>query len=292
MCVGHIPSEKTSYELPSSTTTTTSLKELASLKNVCLLSEKKDSHKEYTQDILAVMTYWTKVLVFMINDYIKSFQSTKAYRIITSTTQPAHFVVTISVLYLAYIYLSNKSTVATISPVWTLLYLGSFSAHFGAQIWMTFISGLSLYFSLPRHTFGSVQKVLFPRYFLLNSMLSMVTLAIFLRVKTNELKNLEIGVQAFAMSFCFLIELLIFLYLVPPLTALISSKTAIEKEAGTGMEVGQFELGKLHKCPHYIKILKAFRKVHMTVAIGNMCALGCTSLHLYYLACKLCALSI
>ncbi|KAF7274404.1 hypothetical protein GWI33_012945 [Rhynchophorus ferrugineus] len=280
-----LPSAKDVYQLP----TATKLEDVSGLKNICILpGEKKDPQKVYTQDVLAVMTYWTKVLVFSINEHIKKLQCTKLYRILTSTTQPAHFVVTISVLYLAYIYFSHKTSVSSISPLWTLVYLGSFSIHFGAQIWMTFISGLALYFSLPRHTFGNVQRVLFPKYFLLNSMLSMITLAIFLKVKTNELQNIENGVQALAMSFCFLIELLIFLYLVPPLTALISSKTEIEKEAGTGMEVGKFELGKLHKCPHYIKILKAFRKVHMTIAIGNMCALGCTSLHLYYLACKLC----
>lgn len=41
--------------------------------------------------------------------------------------------------------------------------------------------GLSLYFSLPRHNFGAVQRVLFPRYFALNAVLSMGTLLGFAR---------------------------------------------------------------------------------------------------------------
>jgi len=83
----------------------------------------------------------------------------------------------------------------------SFIYLASFVMHFGAQIWMTFVSGnyekdvkhlrgirasrllissllyrnliagLSLYFALPRHTFGEVQRVLFPRYFTINACL-------------------------------------------------------------------------------------------------------------------------
>lgn len=116
------------------------------------------------------------------------------YRILCHTTQPAHLVTSVAVLFLAFLCRS-RTAVATISPIWTLLYLGSFSAHFGAQIWMTFVSGLALYFSLPRHTFGSVQKVLFPKYFLLNAGLSFITLTIFLRVKNKELATMEITLQ-------------------------------------------------------------------------------------------------
>jgi len=152
---------------------------------------------------------------------------------------------------------------------------------------MTFVSGLALYFSLPRHTFGSVQQVLFPKYFLLNAFLSLISLAIFLRAKNSELRTMETGVQAFAMSLCFLTELVIFLYLTPPLLALISIKTEIEKEAGVGFEIGKLEPGKLWKCPHYVRIHKAFRKVHMSIAIGNVFTMACTTLHLYYLASKL-----
>lgn len=94
------------------------------------------------------------------------------------------------------------------------------------------------------------------------------------------------------MTLCFLTELVIFLYLTPPLLALMSTKIAIEKEAGIGLEVGKLEPGKLLKCPHYVKIHQAFRKVHMSIAMGNVFTMACTTLHLYYLSCKLCALSL
>lgn len=115
-------------------------------------------------------------------------------RILFYTTQPAHLITAFSVLYIAYLCFPSKGQ-SPISPLWTLIYLISFSTHFGAQIWMTFVSGLALYFNLPRHVFGNVQKVLFPKYFLLNSILSLVTLAIFLRSKNHDLFVAENAVQ-------------------------------------------------------------------------------------------------
>ncbi|CAG9760326.1 unnamed protein product [Ceutorhynchus assimilis] len=245
-----------------------------------------------THDVLAMMTSSTKDVLFGLSDYFGSLSETTTYKILRHTTQPAHLVTSVAVLCIAFLCFPTKSAVATLSPLWTLLYLGCFSVHFGAQIWMTFVSGLALYFSLPRHTFGSVQQVLFPKYFCLNSFLSLITLAIFLRVKNGQLGTVENGVQAFAMSFCFLTELVIFLYLTPPLLALIAIKTKIEKEAGVGLEIGKLEPGKLLKCPHYVKVHRSFRKIHMSIAMGNVLTMACTSLHLYYLSCKLCALSL
>lgn len=76
MCVGRLPSEKNVYQLP-----TSAKLEVSSLNNICILpGGKKDPQKEYSHDVLAVITYWTKILVFAISEHIKSFQSTKLYR--------------------------------------------------------------------------------------------------------------------------------------------------------------------------------------------------------------------
>ncbi|XP_050313857.1 transmembrane protein 205 [Anthonomus grandis grandis] len=290
MCVGRVPQSEECLNYPLSL----KYEDVPAIEEVYPERKKKPQKYEnqLTQDVLAVTTMWTKDLFFSLNGYMKSISETPAYRILCQTTQPAHLVTSIAVLWIAFLCLPSKRSVSSLSPLWTLLYLGSFSAHFGAQIWMTFVSGLALYFSLPRHTFGSVQKILFPKYFLLNAFLSLITLAIFLRAKNSELRTTEIAVQAFAMSLCFLTELVIFLYLTPPLLALIAMKIEMEKDAGVGMEVGKLEPGKLLKCPHYVKIHKAFRKVHMSIAIGNIFTMACTSMHLYYLACRLCALSL
>ncbi|XP_042211570.1 uncharacterized protein LOC121858980 [Homarus americanus] len=91
---------------------------------------------------------------------------------------------------------------------------------------------------------------------------------------------------------CFLVNLGIRLYLTPVLIKLITVKIAIEREAGLGQEVGSNKPGLLSHCPHYMRLYCAFRKTHMIIAIGNMVSMAATSLHLYYLATKLCSVQL
>jgi hypothetical protein len=79
-------------------------------------------------------------------------------------------------------------------------------------------------------------------------------------------------------------ELGIRLYVVPPMLRLISAKTAIEKSAGIGNEVGRQDLGPLVNCPHYMTIHRTFRKVHMIMAVCNIITMLCNVFHLVYIA--------
>lgn len=92
------------------------------------------------------------------------------------------------------------------------------------------------------------------------------------------------------MSSAFFLELLIRLYLTPPLLRLIVQKNTLERAAGIGNEIGVHNLGPLKHCPHYLKIHQAFRRIHVYIAMGNMLTMGCTVLHLHYIANKLCVL--
>lgn len=96
--------------------------------------------------------------------------------------------------------------------------------------------------------------------------------------------------QVGAMSGAFFLELLIRLYLTPPLLQLIVQKNNFERAAGVGNEIGRHNPGPLKNCTHYLKIHRAFRRVHVCIAMGNMLTMACTVLHLYYIASKLCAL--
>ncbi|KAK9890372.1 hypothetical protein WA026_010465 [Henosepilachna vigintioctopunctata] len=242
----------------------------------------------FKEDVLAISTQYTKDVMFGLADQMDKFQKSACYKILFHTTQPAHLITALSVLTVACLLLpkSGKSP-QDVSSLWSLIYLGSFSMHLGAQIWMTFVSGLSLYFSIPRHTFGCVQKVLFPKYFLLNAILSFITLTVFLKTHNLHKGNVETLTQVISMTLCFMIELVIRLYLTSPLLKLISGKNKFEKDAGVGMEVGKFNPGILLHNNEYMKLHKSFRKVHMTIALGNIIAMACTMLHLYYLSQKI-----
>ncbi|XP_022176213.1 transmembrane protein 205-like [Myzus persicae] len=160
--------------------------------------------------------------------------------------------------------------------------------HLGSQFWMTIVSGLSLYFNLSRHAFGDVQIILFPKYFSINSVLSAITLIQFGKINvTRNLWDLQVYTiykQLIALCVCFLLELSIWLYVVPPVLRLIAAKTAIEKAVGLGKEVGRCDLGRLVDCPHYMTMHRIFRKVHMFMAIGNVVTIVCSVFHLAHIA--------
>lgn len=172
------------------------------------------------------------------------------------------------------------------SPLTAFLYLSTFAAHFGAQIWMTFVSGLALYFSLPRHKFGKCQEILFPKYFLMSTILSSVTLITFAKMNTN-MSDWRWITQMIILSVCVIIEMVVYLYFTPPLLRLMNAKYHFEKQMGNGDEVGfQGAFSGIH-CLGYQEINKKFRKIHIKCTMGNLIAMCCTFTHLYYLASKI-----
>ncbi|CAB3381249.1 Hypothetical predicted protein [Cloeon dipterum] len=242
-------------------------------------------------DAIAKMTAYTKDCVDLGYALAGKLQQSNFFIVLTRTTQPAHAILFSAVLIVASSLMPSSQGTSSKSTSSALLYLACFAAHFGAQLWMTFVSGLSLYFSLPRHNFGAVQRVLFPRYFTLNAVLSMGTLLGFVRQHpSSSWSNVHI-IQGVVLSACFLGELAVRLYLTGPLVSLISAKEEIESRAGLGSEVGRQEMGGLVHCPHYRRLHQSFRKVHCTIAIANMACLASSAFHLHFMAQKLAALS-
>ncbi|TDG39625.1 hypothetical protein AWZ03_013954 [Drosophila navojoa] len=281
---------------------------------------KLSSMEPSMDDALAIGTQMTRKFAERCHCLIGQLQGSRLYTILTRTTQPAHF---IAICILSFVLLTvgpdlttnsttmHSSPLATAaihtttptttqtrnanddmaapkgeSTLATLAYLGAFATHFGSQIWMTFVSGLSLYFSLPRHTFGQCQQILFPKYFALNAMLSISMLIIYVKYFLSGWTTAA-SVQISALGLTAAIEVVVRLYLAPPMLRLMHEKYRIEGAIGSGQEVGSLVQGDLVECPHYQRIHKAFRRIHMTIAIGNMIVLLATCLQLYFLALKI-----
>ncbi|KYN03630.1 PREDICTED: transmembrane protein 205 [Cyphomyrmex costatus] len=247
---------------------------------------------DLADDVLVASTNHYSLILKKLSSYYEVVRRSKVFKILFYTTQPAHIIMIAAVLFVITVLfpIKGQSSNHSYSRMMSFIYLTSFVVHFGAQIWMTFVSGLSLYFALPRHAFGEVQRVLFPRYFTINACLSLITLLIFVKHHPTHTWDSEIAVQVGAMSGGFFLELLIRLYLTPPLLQLIVQKNNFERAAGVGNEIGRHNPGPLKNCTHYMKIHRAFRRVHVCIAMGNMLTMACTVLHLYYIASKLCAL--
>ena len=55
-----------------------------------------------------------------------------------------------------------------------VLHLFSFSTWFGTMVYTTFVLGITMFKNLPRQTFGKLQAKLFPKYFMLSSIMIVV----------------------------------------------------------------------------------------------------------------------
>ncbi|XP_017056056.1 uncharacterized protein LOC108097959 [Drosophila ficusphila] len=267
---------------------------------------KLSSMEPSMDDALAIGTQMTRQVSERITCLVAQLQASQLYTILTRTTQPAHL---IAVCILAFVLMTvgrdlidpttttvtaatedaattATSTRTTGGVLAALVFLGAFATHFGSQIWMTFVSGLSLYFSLPRHVFGQCQQILFPRYFALNAMLSLTMLVVYAKYFLSGWTT-SAGIQMGSLALAAAIEVVVRLYLVPPMLQLMHEKYRIEDAIGSGQEVGSLVQGDLVDCPHYQRIHKGFRRIHMTIAIGNMTVMLTTCLQLYFLASKI-----
>lgn len=154
---------------------------------------------ELADDILRASTINYSSFLKTLSKYYETIQQTKFFKILFYTTQPAHIIMIAAVLCVTSALVPTKDRVQVAghphSRATSFIYLASFVMHLGAQIWMTFVSGLSLYFALPRHTFGEVQRILFPRYFTINACLSLITLLIFVKHHPTHTWNTEIATQ-------------------------------------------------------------------------------------------------
>ncbi|KAJ0182240.1 hypothetical protein K1T71_001609 [Dendrolimus kikuchii] len=233
---------------------------------------EKQKEVEYQPDLLAVSTQYSKFAYDLFKQGLVRLQESKAYVIATKTSQPFHVALAIIVLLA---WFTRPGTTGNLRG-WKALYVGAVATHLGAQIWMTLISGIVLFFSLPRHEFGRVQTVLFPVYYAFNSVISLIALLSYFRTQCLTKFENTSWVQLALLLAVFSIEAYVRLRLVQPMLRAKHVKTQMEEAAGGGQEVGRLVLGELAHCPRYLRVLKTFRTYHSSIAMGTMITLGCS----------------
>lgn len=210
-------------------------------------------------------------------------------QVLMRLSQPAHVFTVFVVCYLSFLLFPTQARQSREpSSLSTLLYVTSFAAHFGAQFWMTFVSGIVLFFNLPRQVFSQVQRLLFPKYFFINSVLGFVTLFVFIIHHPSRQLNVELQLQTWALVVCFMTQLITRTYVVPPMLETMEARGKLEAKAGVGMEIGRHDPGKLRDCPVYNMLHRRFRNFHMVCATANVVALACNAFHMYHVAKHLC----
>lgn len=235
-------------------------------------AEDKQREVAYQPDLLAVSTQYSKLAYDIFKSTLIRVQETKAYVVLTRTSQPFHVALAL-VVVLA--WLAQPGGAGSLRG-WRALYVGAVAVHLGAQVWMTLVSGVVLYFNLPRHEFGRVQTVLFPVYYAFNAICSLV--AFFAYFRTQALTRFEhtSWIQFLLLLAVFAIEAYVRLRLVKPMLRAKHTKTQMEEAAGGGQEVGCLILGELAHCPRYLRVLRSFRAYHSSITMGTMITLGCS----------------
>lgn len=203
--------------------------------------------------------------------------------------QPVHLFVLLTVCYLSFLLFPGEvKKPQEPSALSNMIYLTTFATQFGAQFWMTFVSGIVLFFNLPRQVFGQVQRILFPKYFCMNACLGFVTLFLFLKHHPSYKSDSQLLAQTVSLAACFLVQLLTRLYIVPPMLVAMEARGALEARAGVGMEIGHHDPGRLRHCPYYNSLHRRFRSFHVACAGANVLAFACNVCHIYYLSQHLC----
>ncbi|PAA79863.1 hypothetical protein BOX15_Mlig000757g3, partial [Macrostomum lignano] len=80
----------------------------------------------------------------------------------------------------------------TFKMISSLVNLSVWGAQFGTQLWVTFVHGPSLFRALSSETFQEVQSIIFPRYFLSQSILSTALLGSYIQLRGSAQQHFSL----------------------------------------------------------------------------------------------------
>mmetsp|Transcript_26459 Transcript_26459/g.72747 ORF Transcript_26459/g.72747 Transcript_26459/m.72747 type:complete len:215 (+) Transcript_26459:185-829(+) len=151
-----------------------------------------------------------------------------------------------------------------------LLHLLAVSSWFGCSVWVSFIAGIIMFQTLPRHTFGRLQSKLFPAYFVFSAGSIALAIATSRAVvgASGELPHSLIAILATVLLNLFYFE--------PATTRVMYQRHAVEKRLGTGHEIGKLRPDDPQKAndPQLKALTKTFGMLHGISTLLNLAALG------------------
>ncbi|NXC45824.1 TM205 protein, partial [Penelope pileata] len=175
-----------------------------------------------------------------------------------------------------------------------LLHLVFLSTSWGMQIWVTFVAGFVMGSRLPRHTFGFIQRELFPYYFHISSACAFLNLTVFAMYHPSELLSDEEAAQITIFFVCVAVSVLNAQWFGQATSDIVADMQHIERSHGLGQEVGLFSSTSCRQLrasdPGYKQLSRQFALYHAASSLCNLCCIACNGLSLSYLAAHLSAL--
>ncbi|CAN6226617.1 unnamed protein product [Urochloa humidicola] len=169
-----------------------------------------------------------------------------------------------------------------------LAHLLAFATAWGAGFWVAFIGGTIMFKNLPRHQFGSLQGKMFPAYFMLMSVCSVISVAAFAYLhpwKTAAtIERYQLGFLLTALG-CNLSNLLV---ITPMMVEMMMKRYKIEKDLGIGSEVGYSKNKDMAKRnPALAAMNRKFGMIHVLSSLASLMSFGSLAMHSWYLSSKL-----
>lgn len=160
----------------------------------------------------------------------------------------------------------------TTSHTMVLMHLLAVSSWFGCSVWVSFVAGIIMFQTLPRHVFGRLQAKLFPAYFQFSTVTLVVAIATSGVLMDND-NNESLPYSLLVILACTLLNLL---YFEPATTRVMYQRHAVEKRLGTGHEIGKLkpEDPQKAKDPQLVALSKTFGMLHGISSLLNLVALG------------------
>ncbi|RMC08717.1 hypothetical protein DUI87_14966 [Hirundo rustica rustica] len=175
-----------------------------------------------------------------------------------------------------------------------LLHLLFLSASWGMQLWVTFVAGFVMSRHLPRHTFGSIQRELFPYYFHISSTCAFLNLTLFALSHPSERLGEEHTTQIVTFLVCIAASVLNAQCFGQATSDTASELQLVERRHGLGQEPGRAGSEPRRKLrdssPSYRQLARRFTLCHALSSLCNLCCIVCNGLSLQHLAAQLSAL--
>ncbi|NXI58483.1 TM205 protein, partial [Chloroceryle aenea] len=172
-----------------------------------------------------------------------------------------------------------------------LLHLVFLSTSWGMQIWVTFLAGFVMSNHLPRHTFGFIQRKLFPYYFHIVSACAFFNLTLFATYHPYELLSDEQTTQIIVFFICVAASVLNTQWFGRVTSDIVADMQQIERGHGLGQEVGRVASQSRRQLrasnPGYRQLAQEFTLYHALSSLCNLCCVVCNGLSLYFLAARL-----
>ncbi|NXG67491.1 TM205 protein, partial [Hemiprocne comata] len=175
-----------------------------------------------------------------------------------------------------------------------LLHLVFLSTSWGMQIWVTFVAGFVMGSHLPRHSFGLIQRKLFPYYFHIGSACAFLNLTLFAMHHPSELLSDEQTTQIIIFFVCVAASVLNTQWFGQVTSDVVADMHLVERSHGLGQEVGLLARESRRQLsasnPSYRQLCRQFSLYHTLSSLCNLCCITCNGFSLYYLAAHLSAL--